>query len=281
MSNRDVTPIERPADTGAAREPPDVEEIRNALGRIVASSAFRESLRLTSFLKFVVETVLAGKSSQIKSYTIAVEALGRNSSFDPQGDPIVRVEARRLRDALARYYAGSGREDRLTIELPRGSYVPVFRHRTSPRGARKVLGAGRHFFRGLTQQRLRLIMLIAVVAAITSAFLDIMVMGWDRIRPGDATATVSVSRSDVRPRTQPFPTVAVPPFKTPGGAAGVQSAFAGLHEKLRDAIALDDDVALVVEALPENSAAPVQSIIHGSIPASVPELKATRTEPPP
>jgi hypothetical protein len=91
--------------------------------------AFRDSLRLTSFLKFVVEAVLEGKSDRIKSYTIAVEALGRGSAFDPQADPIVRVEAGRLRRALARYYTTTGCNDSLIIEIPRGAYVPTFRWR--------------------------------------------------------------------------------------------------------------------------------------------------------
>ncbi len=113
----------------AARETSHVDEIRNELGRIVASEALRGSLRLTRFITFVVEATLAGRGARIKAYTIAVEALGRTSNFDPQSDPIVRVEAGRLRQALTRYYAGAGRGDPLVIELPRGTYVPSFRRR--------------------------------------------------------------------------------------------------------------------------------------------------------
>ncbi|MGO9263516.1 MAG: hypothetical protein ACLQBA_01305 [Candidatus Binataceae bacterium] len=113
----------------AAQDAPRPNEIRDELGRIVASAIFRDSLRLTSFLRFVVEAALAGKSSQIKAYTIAIEALGRPTSFDPQTDAIVRVQAGRLRHALDRYYAGSGRDDHVGIALLRGGYVPVFRVR--------------------------------------------------------------------------------------------------------------------------------------------------------
>jgi len=112
-----------------AREPLPGDEIRRQLGRIAGSAVFRASLRLTSFLTFVVEAALSGGSDNIKAYTIAVEAFGRSPSFDPQADPIVRVEAGRLRRALARYYDGAGRNDPLTIDLPRGTYVPVFRRR--------------------------------------------------------------------------------------------------------------------------------------------------------
>lgn len=104
-------------------------QIRRQLSRILASRAFRDSLRLTSFLTFVVETTLAGKGASLKAYTIAIEALGRDPSFDPQDDPIVRVGALRLRLALTRYYSGEGRNDPIIIALPRGRYVPVFQSR--------------------------------------------------------------------------------------------------------------------------------------------------------
>jgi hypothetical protein len=113
----------------AAQETLPRDDIRRELDRIAGSAIFRASLRLTSFLTFVVEAALAGHSDTIKAYTIAVEALGRSPSFDPQADPIVRVEAGRLRHALARYYAEAGRDDPLTIDVPRGTYVPAFHRR--------------------------------------------------------------------------------------------------------------------------------------------------------
>ena len=108
-------------------ERPHPDDIRRQLDRIVNSSPFRDAHRLTSFLSFIVETTLMGNGKKLKAYTIAVEALGRGTDFDPQIDPIVRVEAVRLRHALARYYSGSGRDDPLVIEVPRGGYVPAFR----------------------------------------------------------------------------------------------------------------------------------------------------------
>jgi hypothetical protein len=106
---------------------PDPEDIRAALARVCASRRFAASPQLTSFLRFVVEAALSGHADRLKGYTIGAEALGRGESFDPQADPIVRVEAVRLRRALAAYYAGSGARDPLVIELPRGRYVPRFR----------------------------------------------------------------------------------------------------------------------------------------------------------
>ena len=117
------TPISDPTS------PPAEAEVRAALERIAKSPQLRGAPRLVAFLRYVVERTLEGRASEIKSYTIAVEALAREPSFDPQIDPIVRVEAGRLRHALARYYGGDGRDDPILIDFPRGSYVPVFRHR--------------------------------------------------------------------------------------------------------------------------------------------------------
>ncbi len=106
---------------------PSHDEIHAALGRILDSQVFRSCPRLASFLKFVVESEVAGQGSRLKGYTIGVEALGRPDDFDPQADAIVRVEAGRLRAALKRYYSGAGVRDPIVIEMPRGRYVPHFR----------------------------------------------------------------------------------------------------------------------------------------------------------
>jgi hypothetical protein len=105
---------------------PTYDEVCAALDRIIASDILRHSPRLAEFLRFVVLTTLRGEDDRIKAYTIAVEALGRGEDFDPQTDPIVRVNARRLRRALELYYAGPGIMDRVVIGLPRGGYVPTF-----------------------------------------------------------------------------------------------------------------------------------------------------------
>jgi hypothetical protein len=117
----------------SACDDPTAEEIRAVLGRIAASAAFRASPRLTAFLRYIVERALAGEGGRLKGYTIAVEALGRGVDFDPQADPIVRVEAGRLRRRLEHYFAGEGAGEPVVIELPLGSYVP--RYRTRDRAA--------------------------------------------------------------------------------------------------------------------------------------------------
>src|SRR5262249_14142846 len=103
-----------------------------SLDRLVASDAFRGRPQLGAFLRYVADAALGGRAASLKGYTIGVEALGRDARFDPQTDPIVRVEATRLRRALERYYAGGGSGDPLVIDLPRGTYVPVFMRRGAP-----------------------------------------------------------------------------------------------------------------------------------------------------
>lgn len=105
--------------------------IRAELERILASADFRASARLRTFLSFVVEETLAGRKHGIKAYSVAVAVLGRGEDFDPDTDPIVRVEAGRLRKGLEHYYLTGGSKDPLQIEIPKGSYVPVFREAQS------------------------------------------------------------------------------------------------------------------------------------------------------
>jgi hypothetical protein len=82
---------------------PTPDEIRAALDRVVTSEVFERSPQLGAFLRFVVEAALRGRTDRIKAYTIGVEVLRRDTKFDPQTDPIVRVEATRLRRAMVRY----------------------------------------------------------------------------------------------------------------------------------------------------------------------------------
>ena len=85
------------------------------------------------FLRFAVSRTLEKNTGSLKEYTIGVEVFDRPESFDPGIDPIVRVEARRLRAKLCKYYEMEGRLDEIVIELPKGGYVPKFRKRERSR----------------------------------------------------------------------------------------------------------------------------------------------------
>lgn len=108
------------------KSPFSPQEIRRQLARIEQSKEFQSSDTLRLFLDHVVEETLAGRADELKAYTIAVRALGRDPSFDPQADTIVRVQAGRLRRALRYYYLAEGATDPVHIEIPIGAYVPVF-----------------------------------------------------------------------------------------------------------------------------------------------------------
>lgn len=101
--------------------------VRAQVDRITASDLFANSERLCRFLRFTVECGLTGREDRVKEYVIGREVFDRGDDFDSRIDPIVRVEARRLRSRLAEYYAGPGADEPLRIEYPKGRYVPSIR----------------------------------------------------------------------------------------------------------------------------------------------------------
>jgi TolB-like protein len=115
------------AETSARRghELP-AEDCRAQLSRILNSADFAATGREHRFLSYVVEETLAGCGDRIKAYSIAVGVFGRDVSFDPQTDPIVRIEAGHLRRSLERYYLTAGQNDPIVITVPKGGYVPSF-----------------------------------------------------------------------------------------------------------------------------------------------------------
>ena len=98
----------------------------DSLDRIAESGVLGDKSRLRLLLKFVVDETLEGRGASLKAYTIGTLALGRSDNFDPSSDSIVRVEMNRLRQALDHYYATKGEQDTLRIDIPKGSYKPVF-----------------------------------------------------------------------------------------------------------------------------------------------------------
>lgn len=125
--------IEKSGIAGEQAPPPgqvSPEETRAELQRILASDTFLSARRSSSFLKFVVERHLADEADGIKEYLIGTEVFDRPAQFDPRLDPVVRIEAGRLRKKLDEYYEGPGAGDPIVIEIPKGGYVPAFRRRT-------------------------------------------------------------------------------------------------------------------------------------------------------
>ena len=104
----------------------DQKTIFRQLERVLKSDEFKRSVRLSSFLRYVVEKSLQNSSGDLKGYTIGIDVFGKPDGFDPDTDASVRVEAVRLRKALALYYHESGKKDQVIITIPKGSYKPQF-----------------------------------------------------------------------------------------------------------------------------------------------------------
>jgi TolB-like protein len=101
-------------------------EVRAQLQRLLDSSDFTATPQRREFLSYIVEEFLAGRAGKIKGVSIAMSVFGRDETFDQQVDPIVRLEARRLRQDIDGYYAGAGREDPIRLSIPKGGYAPRF-----------------------------------------------------------------------------------------------------------------------------------------------------------
>ena len=108
--------------------------VRRQRVRMTGHRLFVRSARIRRFLEFTTEAVLAGRAQELKEYVLGVEVFDRPETHDPRLDPIVRVEARRLRAKLRAYYQSEGAHDELIIEYPCGSYVPQFRLRPASWG---------------------------------------------------------------------------------------------------------------------------------------------------
>lgn len=107
---------------------PSSEEVRQELSTLLARADFHASERNRRFLTYIVEETLQGRADRIKAYSIAIAAFDRSDDFDPLTDPIVRIEASRLRRALEHYYLTAGKSDRIRIDIPKGSYVATFHY---------------------------------------------------------------------------------------------------------------------------------------------------------
>jgi adenylate cyclase len=220
--------------------------VRAALERVLASRCFEQAARSSGFLRFVVEQTLAGQGERLKGYTIAVEVFGRPPDFDAQTDPLVRVEAGRLRRRLIEYYADEGRDDPIRLELPRGSYSVVATHKiakpteaaaaalTTEVPARAPLDATARKRR--KWRRLRAVAAVAVIAAAVTAF---FFRGGEVANEEHQTPPAAIALAF-------RPPIVVQPFEPRGGADGMVELAATLTEEIF--LVLDGAERLVVPA---------------------------------
>lgn len=127
--------------------------IDSELARVAESRVFRTSRRHQRFLRHLVERAVDGNHGALKEPVLALEVFDRTiDAFDPGRDTIVRVEARRLRQRLERFYEDEGEDALIEFRLPVGSYVPTLHWRVSAddgetRQARDLVERGEHFLR--------------------------------------------------------------------------------------------------------------------------------------
>ncbi len=107
----------------------DQKAIREELVRILNSGPFHQSQRRQRFLEYLVNETLAGRGERLKGYNVALEVFDRPETFDPTVDPLVRIEAARLREKLREYYGTDGQDDLIHIDLPKGTYTPQIEFR--------------------------------------------------------------------------------------------------------------------------------------------------------
>ena len=103
----------------------DTAIVSDHLEQALSSPLFRKAERQSQFLRFVVDAALQSPEATIKEFEIAIAVYGRRTDYDPRTDPIVRVEAARLRSRLREYYEVTPPE-RVRIDIPKGRYVPLF-----------------------------------------------------------------------------------------------------------------------------------------------------------
>lgn len=199
------------------------EMIIPALEHLLEWPEIARSPQLGRFLDYIVRRTLDGQEQSIKAYSIAVDVFGRTPDFDPQTDPIVRVQARRLRSLLDEYYRGPGREQAIQIRLPVGRYIPEFvdvSDAAAAKPAEPAIGS-ENPVSARTRGRLSVSWYVLAVFALGNAMTAYAVSTWGPPQ-GDATTGTAIPR----------PTINVVEFQNLATGARPPPQVAGLAMEL-------------------------------------------------
>jgi TolB-like protein len=218
------------------------DAIRTELQRILASPDFDASERNHRFLEYVVGETLEGRAGHIKAYSIATSVFGREPSFDPQADPVIRIEASRLRRSLERFYLKAGKDDPVRIDIPRGTYVPTFQDQARAGGAvepmvpvpgeiKALLATDdRPAAHNATGIDARPRPIWTRRAALPLRFLGVLLIGWLGIAWFASYPPFAVSQETVL--TGRGPAILVVPFEDDGGGAASPPIARGLTREI-------------------------------------------------
>src|SRR5262245_29912949 len=116
----------------AARESSESVEpadVRQTLETILKSKHFVNAHKRKKFLQLICDYYLEGRAQELNEYTLAYDVFGRENGYNPSSDPIVRVVAHEIRKKLDAYYQTEGAKDAIRLEIPAGSYQPIFTRR--------------------------------------------------------------------------------------------------------------------------------------------------------
>ena len=228
---------QQPADRA-----PTAQDIRAALARLFDSPDFRAGPHGRAFLGYVVEQALAGHADRLKAFDIALAALGRDASFDSQVDPIVRIEAGRLRRDLEHYYLTAGRDDPVRITIPKGQYAPAFSMPAGDPEAEPITPAPA-IRRARPQHRVAgRAVAVAALCALCVLLLVAGVWRWGPWRAGEQAQRIG-------------PAVVVEPFAALGGGEDAQLLAAGLSSGLLSELIRYDGIQVFVGAAQANGKA--------------------------
>lgn len=201
------------------------ETIRAALNAILQSPVFDATARSRRFLAYIVEEALAGRADRIKAFSIATDVFGRGANFDAHSDPIVRLEAGRLRRALDLYYQMAGGQDPIVISIPKGAYVPEFSARPAAEQPAPV---------PVSRQHLPWVAKLAALACtglVTLLALLAWIGGW---APWDSP-----------PAAPAVPRLLVRPFEDLSGSKAASAVARGLTQEILGQMAKFRDIVTV------------------------------------
>jgi len=215
----------------------DPDAIRAHLRDVLAAPRFQRAAQLSGLLAFLVDETLAGRAGELKEFVIGTRALGRGPSFDPEHDPIVRVQVRQLRSRLSAYYDDEGKSSRIRIDIPKGSYGAVFTARPDVGAAAgrppepREIGGGSH---SPTADRPRAWLVVAASAACAAGIWLVWAAGRVVFQGDDERATASAPAS-----------VAVLPFANLTGQASDEYFSDGITEELILALSQLEDISVI------------------------------------